>query len=52
MDNVQCGRPLMLDFSNVYVRDRQGTAVDGVRLSGPFQASPRVPASLTWSSNP
>lgn len=44
--------PRMVDFSQVFVRNRQGTAVDTVRLSGPFQASPRVPASLSWSTTP
>jgi len=42
----------IVDFSNVYIRDRQSADVDGVRIAGPFQASPRVPASLTWSTTP
>jgi len=44
--------PPMMDFSQVYVRDREGNPVDGIRLDGPFQASPRVPASLNWSTTP
>lgn len=44
--------PRMIDFTGFHVRDRQGTDVDNVRIAGPFQASPRVPASLTWSTTP
>jgi hypothetical protein len=44
--------PRMIDFTGFHVKDRQGADVDGVRIAGPFQASPRVPASLTWSTTP
>ncbi|NMC35292.1 MAG: hypothetical protein GYA36_22965 [Veillonellaceae bacterium] len=49
---VVYGSPLMIDFSQFYVRDRQGTPVDTVRIDGPFQASSRIPASLNWSTTP
>ena len=45
-------RPMMIDFTGFHVRDRQGNDVNNVRIAGPFQASPRVPASLSWSTTP
>jgi hypothetical protein len=48
---VTYGRPLIVDFSNVAVRDRDGNLVD-VKLAGPWQATWRVPQSLTWSTEP
>jgi hypothetical protein len=44
--------PLMIDFSGFHVRDRQGNDVNNVRIAGPFQASPRVPSSMTCSTTP
>jgi len=50
--DVEYVLPYMIDFRQVFARDRQGTAVDGVRLDGPFQASPRIPESMNWSTTP
>jgi len=44
--------PLMIDFTGFHVRDRQGNDVNNVRIAGPFQASPRVPSSMTCSTTP
>jgi len=43
--------PLMVDFSGVSAKDRDGNAVN-VRLSGGFKADPRYPETLDWSTTP
>jgi hypothetical protein len=44
--------PLIVDFSGVSVRDRDGNSVGGLRLSGGFKADPRYPQTLGWSTKP
>ena len=49
--NVTALDPLMVDFSGVSVKDRDGNAVN-VRVSGGFKADPRYPATMSWSTTP
>lgn len=45
-------RPKIVDFSQFVVLDRLGAQVDDLRVDGPLQASPYVPSSLGWSTDP
>jgi len=45
-------RPYILDFSEFYVRDRDGVYINDLCVSGPFQASNHYPPSLDWSTTP
>lgn len=49
---VGVGRPLMIDFSGVAVRDRDGNSVGGLRVDGGFKADPRYPQTLGWRTTP
>lgn len=46
------GLPLIVDFSDFYVRDRDGATEDAPRVSGGFRATNHVPSSLSWSTDP
>jgi len=43
---------LQVDFSRFSVRDRDGSLLDDARVSGGFQATNHVPATLDWSATP
>lgn len=49
---VGVGRPLIIDFSGVSVRDRDGNSVGGLRVDGGFKADPRYPQTLGWRTTP
>ena len=47
------GLPKIVDFSAFSIRDRDGDLLNDLRVSGPWQASLEVPATLTdWSITP
>jgi hypothetical protein len=49
--SVTMAEPKIVDFSEVHVRDRDGTDVNP-RLSGGFRATNHYPATLGWSTTP
>lgn len=40
--------PMLADFSEAFIRDRNAGLLGDVQVSGGFTATPRVPASMTW----